>query len=48
VPEVLLRRDDEGRLMIVVERAETEQVAAVAAQVDAGTRDESFQRDLFF
>jgi hypothetical protein len=43
VPEVLLRADDEGWLVVVVERAKTEQVGTVAAQLDPGAADEALQ-----
>ena len=46
VPQVLLRADDEGWLVVVVERAKPEQVGTVAAQLDPDAGDEALQRDL--
>jgi hypothetical protein len=46
MPEVLLRRDDERRLVVVVEGTQPEQVGPVAAQLDPGRGDEALQRYL--
>jgi hypothetical protein len=46
VPEVLLRRDDERGLVIVVEGAEAEEVGAVTLERDPSRLGQALERDL--
>ncbi len=48
VPEILLRADHQARLMVVVKRAQPEQVRAVALEFDAARFCQALQRDLLF
>ena len=46
MPQVLLRRDDQRRRALVVERAQADEVCAVSLQLDAARLDQPLHRDL--
>jgi hypothetical protein len=46
VPQVLLRRDDQRRLTVVMEGAQAEKVRTVPPPLDAARLDQALQADL--